>query len=468
MISYRMRGVAVLHCIVTALVAVGVFWTWAFLYFVVLRSQEPVSYTTYVMCSLLLMVGVGVNHFACRFNSIDFLQVDFIGALRLSLRQTLVLLAVIVFYLFAFKDSSMSRVFLFSLVPILCGALVEVNGKLPRFLASGMFQKRRRQPTVLFGSPGESGVLTSWLQNKAPYGLDVIGFVTDDRVLPGSTPWPVLGRLAEFENVLRTTGATQAIALQLPNSLSRASRLGQLCESRGVRLIFVNDIEQKFKRAVRFFEDGGVRLVSMREEPLECPFNRVVKRVLDLAISLPVIAFVLPPITLAVYLIQRWQSPGPLFFRQKRTGLHFAPFDIIKFRTMHLGNPDETMQATAQDPRVYPLGRWLRKLSIDELPQFVNVLFGDMSIVGPRPHMAEHDGRFEKTATSYRIRSLVRPGITGLAQVMGHRGETREDSDVINRVRSDVYYLEHWSIGLDWAIIFRTGWQMLRPPKSAY
>jgi len=468
MISYRMRGVAVLHSIMTAIAAVGVFWMWTFLYFVVLRSQAPVSYHSYGIYSLLLVVGVGANHFICRFNSIDLLQVDFLGALRLSLRQTLTILGVIVLYLFAFKDAAMSRVFLFTLIPILCGVLVEVNAKMPRFLASGMFQKRRRQPTILFGTPGQLDVLTTWLQNKAPYGLDVIGIITDDKALQRSAPWPVLGRMAEFEDILHTTGATQVIALHLPNSLSRASRLGQLCDSRGVRLIFVNDIDQKFKRSVRFFEDGGVRLVSLREEPLECPFNRVIKRVLDLAISLPVILFVLPPITLAVYLIQRWQSPGPLFFKQKRTGLHFTPFDIIKFRTMHVSNPDETRQATAEDPRVFPLGRWLRKLSIDELPQFINVFRGDMSIVGPRPHMIEHNDQFEKTAEFYRVRSLVRPGITGLAQVKGHRGETRHANDIIDRVRSDVYYLEHWSLGLDWAIIFRTGWQLLRPPKTAY
>ncbi len=463
-----MRGVAVLHSIVTAIAAIAVFWIWTFLYFIVLRSQEPASYPSYGIYSLLLVLGVGANHFLGRHSNTDFLQMDFMGALRISLRQTLAILGVIVFYLFAFKDTAMSRVFLFTLVPILCGVLVEVNAKMPRLLTSGIFNKRRRQRTLLFGSSNQVEQLTEWLKKKSPYGLDVIGIVTDDKELRRSSPWPVLGRLTELEDALHTSGATQVIALHLPNSLSRAARLGQMCDSRGVRLIFVNDIVHKFNRSVRFFEDGGIQLVSLREEPLECPFNRVIKRILDLAISVPVIVFVLPPITLAVYLIHRWQSPGPLFFKQKRTGLHFAPFDIIKFRSMHVSNPDATMQATAEDPRVFSLGRWLRKLSIDELPQFINVFLGEMSIVGPRPHMLEHDGQFEKTAKSYRVRSFVRPGITGLAQVSGHRGETREPKDIIERVRSDVYYLEHWSFGLDWSIIFRTGWQMIRPPKSAY
>jgi exopolysaccharide biosynthesis polyprenyl glycosylphosphotransferase len=343
-----------------------------------------------------------------------------------------------------------------------------VNAKLPRLLAAHMFHKRRRQPTILLGSPSKISSISKWLENKSPYGLDIIGIVTDDKSPTDSSPWPVLGSVANLEEILTQTGASQVIAMRLPNSISRAARMGAICETRGVRLIFVNDIEQKFQRSVRFFEDGDVHLVSLREEPLECPFNRVVKRILDIAISLPVVVFILPPVTLLVYLIHRAQSPGPLFFKQKRTGFQFAPFEIIKFRTMHVFNPDESAQATAEDPRVFSMGRWLRKLSVDELPQFINVLLADMSIVGPRPHMVEHDDRFQKAATSYRVRSLVRPGITGLAQVEGFRGETRQAADVIGRVRSDVYYLENWTFGMDWSIIFRTGWQLLRPPKSAY
>lgn len=206
----------------------------------------------------------------------------------------------------------------------------------------------------------------------------------------------------------------------------------------------------------------------MRDEPLECPLNRSIKRLIDIAIALPIVVFVLPVACLTVWLIHHFQSPGPLLFRQRRTGIQFEPFDILKFRTMHVQNPDPTVQATKGDARVFPLGKWMRKLSIDELPQFINVLNGEMSVVGPRPHMVEHDGTFSKVAEMYRIRSFVKPGITGLAQVMGYRGEVKGINDVVDRVRSDVFYLEHWSILLDWFIICKTGWQVIWPPKSAY
>jgi len=235
-----------------------------------------------------------------------------------------------------------------------------------------------------------------------------------------------------------------------------------------VRLLMINDIEQRFNRPVRFYEDDGVQFVSFRDEPLECPINRALKRVTDIALALPVLLFVLPVLCLVVYLIQRVQSPGPLFYRQRRTGIHFKPFEILKFRTMYASGHDETVQAQVNDERVFSIGGWLRRLSIDEVPQVINVLRGEMSIVGPRPHMVEHDGQFERVAETYRLRSMVKPGITGLAQIQGRRGETRSSEDVVERVRSDVFYLENWSMGLDWLIILRTALQVVRPPKTAY
>ncbi len=167
-------------------------------------------------------------------------------------------------------------------------------------------------------------------------------------------------------------------------------------------------------------------------------------------------------------LIHRVQSPGPLFFRQPRTGLHNDEFSIFKYRTMHAGHGRNAEQASAEDDRVFPLGRLLRKLSLDEVPQFINVLKGEMSIVGPRPHLSEHDVMWSKVAHFYRVRSFIKPGITGLAQVRGLRGETRTQEQVRDRLQSDLYYLENWSPSLDWMIILRTAWQIVRPPRSAY
>jgi lipopolysaccharide/colanic/teichoic acid biosynthesis glycosyltransferase len=134
---------------------------------------------------------------------------------------------------------------------------------------------------------------------------------------------------------------------------------------------------------------------------------------------------------------------------------------------MHVANPDVTKQASKGDSRIYPGGQWLRKLSLDELPQFLNVLRGEMSVVGPRPHLMQHDDIFARVLVNYPVRRNVKPGITGLAQVRGFRGETRTNEDVVKRVESDIYYLENWSLFLDVWIILRTAWQVIFPPRTA-
>jgi lipopolysaccharide/colanic/teichoic acid biosynthesis glycosyltransferase len=214
-------------------------------------------------------------------------------------------------------------------------------------------------------------------------------------------------------------------------------------------------------------EDDGHHFIALRKEPLENPLNRMAKRTLDIAVSLPVILFILPPITLAVWIVQRLHSPGPVFFRQMRAGIQNNQFLIWKFRTMHL-NDQPARQATVNDARIYPGGDLMRRLSIDELPQFLNVLGGTMSVTGPRPHLIEHNEQFAREIASYPIRTVVKPGITGLAQIRGFRGEARTSNDIALRLESDISYLENWRLTLDLIIIMRTAWQMFFPPPTAY
>jgi exopolysaccharide biosynthesis polyprenyl glycosylphosphotransferase len=444
------------------------FWIWIGFHFSLQLAGTPVTYERYSLYTCVLVAALGLDFIVSKLHDTDLLQLDLIGVLRLSLRQVMTILGVFLLFLVAQKDTSVSRVFLFSFIPILYFSLLTLNRICPRFLATTLFQTSRREGTLLVGSPAQARRMMGWVQSKMSYGVDIVGLISDEPVTTPGIPWDVVGGTKDLEQIIKTTGASQVIALQMPNSISRAARMGKLCEQLGVRLLIVNDIEERFSRPVYFFEDSGVRFFSLREEPLECPFNRLLKRALDIALALPVVVFILPPLCLLVHLMQRTQSPGPLFFRQRRTGIRLRGFQIYKFRTMRLDNGDESEQATEADPRVFPLGRWLRRLSIDELPQFINVLQGEMSVVGPRPHMIEHDSLFEKVADFYRMRSFVKPGITGLAQVQGFRGEARRAEDVVGRVKSDVYYLEHWSLGLDWKIIFQTAWQMVRPPKTAY
>jgi len=169
-----------------------------------------------------------------------------------------------------------------------------------------------------------------------------------------------------------------------------------------------------------------------------------------------VVMFVLPFLAAGVWLVHRRYSPGPLFFKQNRSGADGKGFQIYKFRTMTVNHGKEAVQARANDVRVFKGGALMRKLSIDEMPQFLNVLKGDMSVVGPRPHMTEHDALFALECSEYALRHNVKPGVTGLAQVRGHRGPVDDAQEIKDRVTSDIEYCQNWSFGLDLQIIART------------
>jgi putative colanic acid biosynthesis UDP-glucose lipid carrier transferase len=268
--------------------------------------------------------------------------------------------------------------------------------------------------------------------------------------------------------IIRDQGINQVILLEFPLFSEKNRDVIQVCDQLGIRLLILSDLEERLRHSVTHFEDGGFRFIGLREEPLENPLNRFLKRAIDFAIALPVMLIVFPVLAVIVFIAQRFQSPGPLIHVQNRAGMQNRQFKIYKFRTMHPENGELSRQASETDRRVYPLGKWFRKLSIDEVPQFWNVLRGEMSIVGPRPHLIEHNHEFSKFMGNYHVRTFVKPGITGLAQVRGFRGEARNSADIENRVACDIEYLENWNLSLECGIIVRTFAQLIRPPRSAY
>jgi lipopolysaccharide/colanic/teichoic acid biosynthesis glycosyltransferase len=197
----------------------------------------------------------------------------------------------------------------------------------------------------------------------------------------------------------------------------------------------------------------------------------MVKRSFDLLISIPAILIILPPSILLVKSFQTMQAPGPVFFKQERVGLAGRRFVIWKFRSMthaDKGERDESVQAHEGDQRIFAFGKWMRRFSIDELPQFINVLKGEMSLVGPRPYLEEHDYLFEQNYKAYRVRQFVKPGVTGPAQCRGLRGEFTDPELVRKRIEMDFNYVGNWSLWLDIEIVIRTIGQVIFPPKSAY
>ena len=222
-----------------------------------------------------------------------------------------------------------------------------------------------------------------------------------------------------------------------------------------IKLKIIPDNKEIFTRAMKIELYDNVPVLNLRELPLETPYAKVVKRIFDVVFALIVIVGVLSWLSPIVYLLQRFDSNEPLFFKQKRHGVNRKVFWCYKFRSMATTADADTKMMTKNDKRVTKLGRILRKTSIDELPQFYNVLLGNMSVVGPRPHMEVHTEKYQVSVDKYLVRHFVKPGITGLAQIKGYRGEIVEQSDIINRTRLDVFYVEKWSLWLDVKIIKR-------------
>ena len=240
------------------------------------------------------------------------------------------------------------------------------------------------------------------------------------------------------------------------------------CENNLIHFYSVPNVRNYLKRRMHLELIGNVPVLDIRQEPLAQPENRLAKRLFDIVFSLLFLCTIFPIIFIIIGLAIKITSPGPIFFKQKRSGEEGKEFWCYKFRSMRVNKDSDKVQATQNDPRKTRLGNFMRKTSIDELPQFINVLLGDMSVVGPRPHMLKHTEEYSKLIDKYMVRHLVKPGITGWAQVTGFRGETKELWQMEGRVERDIWYLEHWTFMLDLYIIYRTVKNAVRGEKEAY
>lgn len=244
-------------------------------------------------------------------------------------------------------------------------------------------------------------------------------------------------------------------------------KLMKFCDKNIVHFFYVPRMSGNFLLNLQPEQLGETMVFTNHYEPLSQPFNQFIKRTFDIVVSLAVCIILLPFIPIIAWCIKR-QSPGPVFFKQDRTGHNGKTFTCLKFRSMHVNSEADTLQATKDDPRKFPFGNFIRKTNIDEFPQFFNVLKGDMSIVGPRPHMLAHTEQYGNIIDKYMVRHFSRPGITGYAQVNGCRGETKELWQMEERIQKDVWYIENWTFWLDIKIIFKTAITLFVPDKQAY
>ena len=233
-------------------------------------------------------------------------------------------------------------------------------------------------------------------------------------------------------------------------------------------LKFLPDTKDIYAKQLKIEYYGYLPILSLRTIPIEEPFNQFVKRTFDIIFSLFVIIFILSWLTPLLAIVIKLESSGPIFFKQVRNGINFKKFICYKYRSMKATDILDEEHTRKNDERVTKIGLFLRRTSIDELPQFFNVLKGEMSVVGPRPHMTYQTEMFAEKIDKFMVRHFVKPGITGLAQISGYRGEIETDTDIINRVKYDIFYLENWSLFLDLKIVFQTVYNALRGEEKAY
>lgn len=240
------------------------------------------------------------------------------------------------------------------------------------------------------------------------------------------------------------------------------------CEQNFTHFFSVPNVRSYLHRRMWFDTVGDVPVLCLHHEPLNDLANRLIKRTFDVVMSGLFLFTVFPFIYLIVGCIIKITSPGPIFFKQKRNGINGREFWCYKFRSMKVNKDADKIQATKNDPRKTKFGDFMRKTNIDELPQLINVFIGDMSLVGPRPHMLKHTEEYSALIDNYMVRHMVKPGITGWAQVTGYRGETKELHQMVGRVEADIWYMEHWSFLLDLFIIYKTFANVVKGEKEAY
>ena len=321
---------------------------------------------------------------------------------------------------------------------------------------------------IIIGAEKKGREIEQILSKDLSYGYKVLGFFDNEQTV-GQSGVPVINTIANAKNYLSEHPVHEVYITTSHYIDGELDDLILYCEAKFIRLKFVPDFQEftKSKRVQIDFYDH-LPVISFRKEPLESAFNRVIKRLFDVLFSLSAIVLIFPWLFPVLMIAVKCGSKGSVFFKQERSGENNHSFWCYKFRTMRVNSLSDELQATRNDARITTIGRLMRRTNLDELPQFFNVLVGDMSVVGPRPHMLKHTEQYSELIHTYLVRHLIKPGITGWAQVNGFRGETNTLEQMQKRVEFDIWYIENWSFLLDVKIIFKTITNVFRGEKNAF
>ncbi|GGC65152.1 undecaprenyl-phosphate glucose phosphotransferase [Pedobacter quisquiliarum] len=371
-----------------------------------------------------------------------------------------------VFLLFS-RNDDFSRSFLIIFYGLLCISFLfnRFLGTAFQYVLLAKFNVAKK--VAVLGSNPTAIRISEYLQKQRT--LSFYGFVGDDENIYNEEGGIVSELVSQRFTEASAAGVQDVYVAVAPNRMTEVSALVDEADRQCIRLKFIPDLGGSLASPYTIDYLGGeFPIITLRVEPLEEMKNRFKKRLFDLVFSTLVIVFVLSWLYPLIAILIKWESKGPVLFRQLRSGRNDTPFWCYKFRSMTVNRDSDKVQATKNDARITKVGAFLRRTSLDEMPQFFNVFLGNMSVVGPRPHMLKHTDEYKKIISKFMVRHFLKPGITGWAQVNGFRGETRLVEDMDNRVKYDIYYLENWTTALDVRIIFMTIINAIRGEENAY
>ncbi len=388
-------------------------------------------------------------------------------AKRVTITCLLMFLFVSLLFQVTRANTTFPRSFLFTTIiiytPLLFAERLIVRKMLTRFRAN----KRNQKYVVLIGAEESVYKIYKTLSNPE-YGYNIRGvFYNGDCAYPELEKIHIGGLSDIYEWLVGHNNINEIYGYIPAEKQDMINMIGKFCDNHLIRFYYIPVLDV-FSRKISFSFINDVPIIAKREEPLAKPLNSAIKRAFDFVASTLVLTLIFPWLYIFVAIMIKIKSPGPVFFKQARTGLDGKVFYCYKFRTMKVNKDADKIQATKDDPRKYPFGDFMRKTNIDEIPQFINVWKGEMSMVGPRPHMLLHTEEYSKLINRFMVRHLAKPGITGLAQVTGFRGETKYIDQMEGRVKKDIEYIENWTFFLDIKIMIKTITNMFGEEKNAY
>ena len=328
-----------------------------------------------------------------------------------------------------------------------------------------LFRRRGRnfKRIIIIGWNGTAKMLYDEILSDPGYGYKILGIFDNEEHADRA----MTGTLQEIEDFVVANNIDEIYCAQ-PSEEENVGDIIKIADRHDVQFFYVPLISGFMTTSFSLTSMGNLPIMVYRPNPLQFWLYRLIKRIFDICFSLVVIALVSVTVLIPIIFAIKLSSRGPVLFKQRRTGYRGREFTCLKFRTMKVNSQADTVQATKDDPRKTRVGDFLRRTSLDELPQFLNVLWGDMSVVGPRPHMVSQTNEYKKLIDKYMVRHIIKPGITGLAQVSGYRGQTEELWQMQKRVEYDVTYIENWSLWLDVKIIIRTIVNAILGEKNAF